>query len=118
MFCLKCGKEIDDNAMVCPYCNCPTENAGATIDTSTIDPSIKSADSMGLISIVLGSIGILFAWLIALIGWILAGTGLALSLVGKNKNPNSSKCRVALILSIIALVCSFASSLIGVLIML
>lgn len=118
MFCLKCGKEIADDAMKCPYCDCPTENAGTTIDTSSIDPTIKSADSMGLIGIVTGSIGILFAWLFALIGWILGGTGLALSLVGKNKNPGSSKCRIALIVSIIALVCSFASSLIGALMML
>jgi hypothetical protein len=26
MYCQKCGKEIDDNAVVCPNCGVPTEN--------------------------------------------------------------------------------------------
>lgn len=26
MFCYKCGKEIDDEAIVCPHCGCATKN--------------------------------------------------------------------------------------------
>ena len=26
MYCKKCGKEIDDNAVICPSCGCATEN--------------------------------------------------------------------------------------------
>ena len=117
MFCLKCGKEIDDNAMRCPYCNCPTENAGMAVDMDTIDPSLKSADSMGIVGIVLGGIGALFAWLLAIIGWIFSGVGLALSLVGSNKNKCSKKSKIGTIVSAVGLAFSFLSSLIGVLLM-
>jgi uncharacterized membrane protein YvbJ len=117
MFCLKCGKEIDDNAMRCPYCNCPTENAGTTVDTSTIDPSLQSGENLGLVGIILGAIGAVFAWLIAIIGWICAGTGLALSVVGNNKNKSTKKCKIGIIVSAIGLVFSLASSIIGMLLM-
>ena len=117
MFCLKCGKEIDNNAMRCPYCGCPTENAGAPIEADIIDPAIKSANSLGITSIILGALGILWAWLIALFGWILGGVGLALSLVGRNKSKCAKKCKIGTILSAIALGCSFINSLIGILIM-
>ena len=115
MFCLKCGKEIDNNAMRCPYCDCPTENAGEAIDTTTIDPSIKSAKSFGITAIILGALGILWAWLLAIFGWILSGVGLALALVGRNKNKFEKTCKIGLILSAVALGCSFISSLIGIL---
>ena len=26
MYCNKCGKEIDDEALICPYCGCGTVN--------------------------------------------------------------------------------------------
>ncbi len=29
MFCTNCGKEIDDNAVVCVHCGCATQNMGA-----------------------------------------------------------------------------------------
>ena len=117
MFCLKCGKEIDDNAMRCPYCDCPTENAGEAIDTTTIDPSIKSAKSFGIAAIVLGAIGIIWAWLIAIFGWVLGGVGLALALVGRNKNPLEKTCKAGLILSAITLGSSLINSIIGIIIM-
>ena len=117
MFCLKCGKEIDNNAMRCPYCDCPTENAAGGIETDMIDPSIKSANSLGITSIILGALGMLWAWLLAILGWILGGVGLALALVGRNKNKFAKKCKIGIILSAIALGFSFISSLIGILIL-
>ena len=113
MFCLKCGKEIDNNAMRCPYCDCPTENAGEAIDTTTIDPSIKSAKTFGITAIILGALGIPWAWLLAILGWILGGVGLALALVGINKNKLEKTCKIGLVLSAVTLGCSFVSSLIG-----
>ena len=117
MFCLKCGKEIDNNAMRCPFCDCPTENAGEAIDTTTTDPSIKSAKSFGIAAIILGALGIIWAWLLAIFGWILGGVGLALALVGRNKNKYVKNCKIGIILSAIALGCSFISSLIGMIMM-
>ena len=117
MFCLKCGKMIDDNAMRCPYCDCPTENSGEAVDTNTIDPTVKSAKSFGIAAIILGALGIFWAWLLAILGWILGGVGLALALVGRNKNKYVKNCKIGIILSAIALGCSFISSLIGMIMM-
>ncbi len=117
MFCLKCGKEIDNNAMRCPYCDCPTENSGDTINITTVEPSTKSAKSFGITAIVLGALGILWAWLLAIFGWILGGVGLALALVGRNNNKLENTCKIGIILSAVALGCSFVSSLLGLIIM-
>ncbi len=103
--------------MRCPFCGCPTENAGGEIDADIIAPSLKSADNRGIAGIVLGSIGIVFAWLLALICWICGGTGLFLSLIGRNQNAMSKKCHIGIILSTIALVCSLISSIIGIILM-
>ena len=117
MFCLKCGKQIDDSAIKCPYCDCPTENAGDAINTDVLDPSIKSSKSFGIAAIVLGALGILWAILFAIFGWIFGGTGLALGLVGRNKNKFEKTCKIGTILSAIALGCAFINSLIGFLMM-
>ena len=118
MFCLKCGKEIDDNAMRCPYCNCPTENAGETIGEDVIDPTAKSAQTLGIVSIVLGGLGIVWAWFFAIFGWGLGGVGLALALVGQNKNQYVKTCKIGIILSAVTLGCSLINSLIGIAMML
>lgn len=34
MFCTKCGKEIDDEAVVCPYCGTPVKKASEPDDSS------------------------------------------------------------------------------------
>ena len=114
MFCLKCGKEIDDSAMRCPYCDCPIENAGEAVDVSTMDPTIKSANSLGIVGIILGALGIFWGLIIALLGWILGGVGLALSLVGRNKNKFVKSCKAGAIVSAIALGLSFVNSILGI----
>ena len=117
MFCLKCGREIDDDAMKCPFCNCPTENSGIAVDSNVIDPTLTEGSGKGVAGIILGAVSMLFAWLFALIGWICAGVGLGLSITGLIKNKSNTKCKVGIILSSLGLVCSFISSLIGVLLM-
>lgn len=109
MFCLKCGKEIDNSAMKCPYCNCPTENAGSIVDINAIDPTITSANNFGTASIVLGAIGIALSSLMG--GWLWGGIGLVLALIGRNKNKFVKKTKIGMILSAIALGCSFISTL-------
>ncbi len=39
MFCSKCGKEIDDSAVVCVHCGCATENMNKKDDKKN-DPII------------------------------------------------------------------------------
>lgn len=117
MFCLKCGKEIDDAALSCPFCGCATENAGIPIDSHVVDDSLKSADGLGTVAIALGIIGIVIAWLLAILGYIAAGAGVGVALYAKSKNKSSDKAKKGLILSIVAFACSITSSIIGIIIM-
>ena len=117
MFCLKCGKEIDDTAMACPFCGCATENAGIPIDSHVVDDSLKSADGLGTVAIAVGAIGAVMAWLLAILGYIAAGAGIALALYAKSKNKESKKAKTGLIISIAAFACSIISSIIGIIIM-
>lgn len=49
MFCSKCGKEIDNSAVVCPYCGCPTTNGQpqqttqASFQNQTAQPNYQQA---------------------------------------------------------------------------
>lgn len=117
MFCLKCGNQIDDNAMKCPFCNCPTENAGAPIESSVTDDSIKSANGLGTVSVALGIVGCIMAWLLAALGYIFGGAALALALIARNKNQCSQNAKRGLIISIAALACSLISSITGMIIL-
>ncbi len=54
MFCKNCGKEIDDQAVVCVHC-------GVAVNPSAVanaDPNAKSKLVAGLLGIFLGSLGI------------------------------------------------------------
>ena len=113
MVCFNCGNEINDNTTVCPFCGYSVENAGGVVETEAVDPSVKSAKIMGLIAIVLGSMGILGAWLLAIIGWIFGIVGLILAIVGKIKNKRSVVCVIGIVLSSVTLVCSFINSMLG-----
>lgn len=117
MFCLKCGKEIDDASINCPFCGCATENSGIPLDNYSMDDSRKSADGLGTVAIALGIIGIVIAWLLAILGYIAGGAGVGVALYAKSKCKDSDKAKKGLIISIVALGCSVISSIIGVIIM-
>lgn len=64
MFCKNCGKEIDDNAVVCPNCGVATENLSR--NTAPVVPQRNSMAIAGFILSLLGS---------AIIGLILSIIG-------------------------------------------
>ena len=100
-FCEKCGKEIMDDAVICPGCGCMV-NGNAT--TSQNKPQKKTS-----VSLILGIIGIVFAWLFALVGHIVSILGIVFGI----KEYKESEQFSGLILSIIGEVCSIFSSIIG-----
>lgn len=75
MYCSNCGKEIDDNAVVCVHCGVATNNK------ASVDPNAKSKIAAGLLGILLGEFGIhnfylgyygkgIAQLLLTIIGWI------------------------------------------------
>ena len=101
-FCTHCGSEINDNAIVCIKCGCTVECKN--INKPAVQPEHKSSASL-----VLGIIGIVFAWLFALVGHITSIIGIILGI----KEYRETEKITGLVLSIIGEVCSIFSSIIG-----
>lgn len=70
MYCKKCGKEINDNAVICPSCGCATEN----FEKKNVN---KETDSSSL------------GW--AVLGFFIPLVGLILYLVWKDELPLRAK---------------------------
>ena len=92
-FCQKCGKEIMDEAVICPNCGCAVENAapaqaakGATV---SYDDAVKGAMSTNIISAVLLVLAIIL-WLLVNM-WIGAILCLAAELVALIPNSKLQK---------------------------
>ena len=64
MFCKNCGKEIDDRAVVCPYCG---------VQVGTVAPAENKTN-------VLAIVGFIFAFIMPIVGLIC-------SIIGRNKAP-------------------------------
>ena len=114
MFCTKCGKEIDNDAVVCPYCNSATSEAATDVSTQQVVTPQPASNGMGIASIVLGALGIVFGLLIALLGYIFGGAGLALAITARNKNGASTLTTVGMVVSIFTLALSLVNSILGI----
>lgn len=114
MYCLKCGKEIEDSAMNCPFCGSATENAGVPVmNVSSDNEAAKSAESMANIGFIVGIVGAILAWIFALLGYVCGGVALGLAFVAKGKDASCPKLKNAMIAGGVALACSVVSSIIG-----
>ncbi len=105
-FCGKCGKEILDEAVICPHCGCNVTNpAQSAQPAEPITERQKASTS----SIVLGIIGIVCGLLLAIVGHICSIISIAFGINDciKNRKPTG------LILGIIGEVISIFSSIIG-----
>ena len=89
MYCRKCGKEVDDEAVICPYCGCSTSGGKA-----------NDSKSMGY----------------AVLGFFLPVVGFILWLVWKDEYPlRASSCGKGALVSVIL---SVVSSLLYVVVVL
>ena len=100
MYCSVCGKEISENAVVCTGCGCMIKKSAST------QPQTKKKTQ---VSLILGIVGIVFAWLFALVGHITSIIGIVMGI----KEYKETEKMTGLILSIIGEVCSIFSSIIG-----
>lgn len=95
MFCQKCGKEINDEAVICVGCGCPvTPVQSSTPSASTISSSnskpVQESNSTA-------NCALLFAFLIPIVGFIMGIVGAC-----KYKTPSfKSKCITAIVISVI-----------------
>lgn len=107
MYCSKCGKEIADEAVICTNCGCVVENAN--IKAATPSPVKATTEKSPKVSLILGIIGIVTAWLIAIIGHITSIIGIIFGI----KEYKETGKMTGLVLSLIGEVCSIFSSIIG-----
>lgn len=95
MFCSKCGKEINDEAVICPNCGCFTSNY------KELQPPVQSASVIQIVpkaldvkstlntAKTLGIIGIIAGLFIPLAGWICGGVGIGKCDSIINNEPNN-----------------------------
>ncbi len=102
MFCPVCGKEVQDGAVICTGCGCKVDNGA---NSGSVEKKKNT-----YVSLILGIIGIVFAWILAIIGHAVSITGIVL---GAKEYKETGKI-AGLVVSIIGEVCSVISSLIGV----
>lgn len=101
MYCTHCGKEINDDAVICVNCGVPTKNMQASMQAGAVEE--KKLNAFGVAGFV---VGILSLWLGAYF-LVASAVGLTLSIVGmvKMKNCKTNGFAIAgLIISICSLV--------------
>ena len=99
MFCKNCGKELDDNAVICPNCGVPTDKLYAQQPLS--EP--KKINGIGIAGFVVGLLGLLGGNYLFLIPGII---GLILSIVGV---VHMKKCNSANGLAVAGLIVGIVS---------
>lgn len=107
-FCEKCGKQLEDDAVICTGCGCPTDKWKKTRETSEDFSQYavvkeKKPFPWSLISLIFGIVGIVTG-ISGLPGVIFGVVGLVLSKTGKKKAPEDTRFKIATILSIVAIV--------------
>ncbi len=79
MFCKNCGRPLDNQAIVCPYCGVGTDNLYAI----PVDAPRQEGNAMAVA-------GFICSFFIPLLGWIFGGVGLAKAKKRKGKGKGLS----------------------------
>ena len=135
MFCLKCGKEINDSAAFCPFCGQTVEKQGNNVrPDSNVEPTLNPAtnssfgsksetvnvskDNKGdgfklTVSLILAVVSLLVLFISPALGVITSIAGVICGGVGM-KNPDKKKwSKIGMIASICLLVCCFFGAILG-----
>lgn len=84
MFCSKCGKEIDDSAVVCTGCGCPTANYKKNTPASSASHPQASASTIVRLREYVDKVN--SAYIFSILGLIFfAGIGLIFIIIAKTK---------------------------------
>ena len=120
MTCPKCGKEFDETATVCPHCGETVAKSYKMVGNCGYYEGKIYAKQKGLIALILGAVANNFAWvgpvLIMLafkgfwawaetiIGLILAGVSMGLSIYALKMDKTSKRGAWSLVIAIVALI--------------
>lgn len=108
-FCEKCGKQLEDDAVICTGCGCPTDKWKNAEESSNNDFSQyamvkeKKPFPWSLVALILGIAGMVTS-ITGLLGVILGIAGIVLSNIGKKKAPEDTRFKIATRMSIVAIV--------------
>lgn len=118
IYCYNCGKELEDDAKVCPTCGAKiVEEEVVEVVEATEKPKTKKAFT------VLGKIGYILSivsmciWWIPFVGIIALETGIigiVFNTLGKKDADLTEKCKKGFVLSIVATALAFVSYIIWV----
>ena len=97
MYCSNCGKEIDNEAVVCPNCGVLTEK-GKDVNNGSCQQKQKL--EFWLLSIILSGCGFITVWFVTIIGLLLSISGLVLGVLSL-RNEKSKK-NIAIISVVLA----------------
>lgn len=125
-FCPNCGAALQTDEKFCSACGTPVQQAPANqYAQPQADPFVQNQAAFNqfpeatqapvekkksVTPIVLGVLGIIFAWLFAIIGHVLSIIGIVMGV----KEYKQTKNIAALVLPIIGEVCAVVSSVIGI----
>lgn len=93
MFCKKCGKEIDDSAVICPNCGCATDNYAER-------KVVKKEKGSGLV--VWSIVSLVLAFVAPLFGLVM-GMGFKPIAIKENNWKAAKLCIAAICLSVLTL---------------
>ena len=96
MYCVKCGKELLDNTVFCPYCGSSTNHSDTTVTVNNIK-SDDNKDGLATASLVLGIIG----FIIPCVNLITSIVGFILGIASRER---SSRRNAGIILNCIIMV--------------
>ena len=103
MFCKNCGKEIDDNATVCPYCGVQT-NAASTAAAATAVSEEKKVNGLGIGAFIVSLLSFGFGFIFAIVPIIALGLSIGGMVKRKKCNACNGMAVAGLVLSIISTV--------------
>ena len=115
MICPTCGKEIEDGALVCEYCNqeFTYEEEAVAEEVAEVVEEVEEVSGpsnvLAIISLVCGGLGIL-----GIFPLIASIAGIILSVLYKKKGGKSALGKVGMILSIVALGLKILGIVLGV----
>lgn len=113
-FCSNCGNELNENSAFCTNCGCAIPDAQASAPVTPNFENVPNAPAKKTqVSMILGIIGIVFAWLFALVGHVLSIIGIVIGVKEYKQTGKST----GLVLSIIGESCAIFNSILGAIMM-